>query len=352
MFDLIRGAVQRIRSRVRSSTRSGKKLILHIGRHKTGTSSLQLFLCRNEARLRDAGYVYPRTLRAPIAHHPLARSHNCSVADELAPAELEEFWKELEPAPNVIISSEEFQNACPYSVARDFGFFDVSIVVYLREQVGYFLSAYAQAVKARKVVWTMAEFERAHFRADYYSFLRKWDYAFPENRINARLFDRDALIGGDICSDFLRSSEICGEEALSNFVRIENDNNPSIGGALLEFKRRLNATDFDQHVNTSDMYRILQEMARNCAHYRLAKIIPAELYSNIVSACRNSNKKVSDRWLHTEIAADPNMEFGNQLQLDAERLDKLFDDMAAVNDEVSNALRRRYRDILLCGTPS
>lgn len=58
---------------------AGKKLILHIGRPKTGTSSIQHFLAANAEALAAEGAVYPRAgRRAPdrrglrAAHHALA----------------------------------------------------------------------------------------------------------------------------------------------------------------------------------------------------------------------------------------------------------------------------------------
>jgi len=38
-----------------------KKAILHIGTEKTGTTSIQLYLYENRARLARQGYLFPET---------------------------------------------------------------------------------------------------------------------------------------------------------------------------------------------------------------------------------------------------------------------------------------------------
>jgi hypothetical protein len=46
---------------------------IHIGPHKTGTSSIQWFLKQNRAELLKHGYFVPESETKHGAHHPIAR---------------------------------------------------------------------------------------------------------------------------------------------------------------------------------------------------------------------------------------------------------------------------------------
>src|SRR5690606_19912977 len=92
-----------------------KRLILHIGRHKTGTTRLQFFLDKHAEELRRLGACYPLTGReAPTerertAHHQLALllfNRDSAGLEALQP----KFRAETAPFDLVVLSSEAFQN--------------------------------------------------------------------------------------------------------------------------------------------------------------------------------------------------------------------------------------------------
>ena len=50
-----------------------KRVVLHIGRHKSGTSSIQTSLAFNTKKLSNSGFLYPISFRGRhVAHHKLA----------------------------------------------------------------------------------------------------------------------------------------------------------------------------------------------------------------------------------------------------------------------------------------
>lgn len=53
---------------------SERKCFIHIGTHKTGTTSIQHLLIRNSSALRERGYCYPQAGRLELSpgHHNLA----------------------------------------------------------------------------------------------------------------------------------------------------------------------------------------------------------------------------------------------------------------------------------------
>ncbi|MGH1398028.1 MAG: hypothetical protein ACRBCT_02330 [Alphaproteobacteria bacterium] len=58
-----------------------KKLILHIGQSKTGTTSLQYFLHANKEKLSEMGILYPDVYRA---NKPVGKYEHNSFADSLS----------------------------------------------------------------------------------------------------------------------------------------------------------------------------------------------------------------------------------------------------------------------------
>jgi len=247
-----------------------QELILHIGRHKSGTSSLQRFLVDNAAVLLEHGWYYPCHGRGRrIAHHDLATYFNSRQIDRLSESEQRElsrevnlFREEVAERPKVILSSENFQNVDPNNLVNEFSDSKLTIVVYLREIISYFLSAYSQAIKANKLTLDQTQFLQKRFRANYFTHLCSWKKAFPSATLKVRLFNKSALHQNDIRHDFLEITGLSGHEKNSRFNFRSYDSNPTIAGDLLFFKRKLNEYDFESVISQRQLYGCLQELAR------------------------------------------------------------------------------------------
>ncbi|MEM8788554.1 MAG: hypothetical protein AAGE76_09855 [Pseudomonadota bacterium] len=165
------------------------RVILHIGMEKTGSSALQRFFARNRVMLRMAGLRYPRMEGAPAESH-------CDLVDAIAAdgtgAELvETYAAAVEDAATTLISAEGLSAPDP-GFAQAFGpwaeRFDVTVVVFLRRQDEWALSAYRQAVidpgvaEARGFAdWLDDPVTRA--RLDYATMLEGWNAVFGADRI-------------------------------------------------------------------------------------------------------------------------------------------------------------------------
>ena len=67
-----------------------KRILLHIGTHKTGTSALQRVFQSERATLAASGICYPSTNREPFAHLPKHSSlHAATREPEKFAAEIE-----------------------------------------------------------------------------------------------------------------------------------------------------------------------------------------------------------------------------------------------------------------------
>ncbi|CAA0098130.1 Uncharacterised protein [Halioglobus japonicus] len=271
-----------------------KRLFLHFGRHKCGTTSIQKTLYQNRNKLLESGYYYPVTGIRVAAHHEIAEAlgnKNPSANENV----LEKLYLELKSETqltncrNVIISSEQLQGCNPSVVADFFKDFDVVPVCYLREQAAYLRSSYLQKVHATNYVGSIEQFYQEGFFTDYRVFLERWQAAFSNN-ISVRLFDRDSLTDGDVVRDFLIAILGLTSEELDN-LELLSDENPSLSREMLAFKLEYNARDLP---NNGTVYFGLGKLSK--AHGSKYEI-PQEITQTVRDQYCESNSWVEENVL-------------------------------------------------------
>lgn len=274
-----------------------KRVILHIGRHKSGTSSLQKFLSENDILLKENNFIYPiNFFYRGYAHHELAELLSRKNTKNLSSVALDDLLSNLAEQINelfqkvdgdVILSSEAFQNCHPLVIKALFERIDckVEVVCYIREQVGYIASAYNQKVHATGYQGDIYEFFES-FQLDYSDFISSWAEAFEQFRI--RVFDKRLLLRSDIVCDFL--------EAILNIRGVtppKRLNNVSLSRKYLSFKLLMNKDNFSQldKKERARLYRILANYSEfdKSGSYRL----PSGLAAQISEAVSQSNEWVS-----------------------------------------------------------
>ena len=206
-------------------------LILHIGRHKTGTTSLQHFLHANREELRKYGIIYPEPIEAVAAHHGIAialkAGHDVS--------QYREMLRGLRPRKqNVLLSSEGFQRLRPREMRKLCGRYPTMAVVYIREQFSYAWAAYAQTVCAGPDTRSFEEALRTYV-PDYHKFLSRW-LAITKGNLKVRIFERKQLIEGDVVADFCQVILSLDKNKFSQ-TRIVNE---TLGWRSVNFLRRVN----------------------------------------------------------------------------------------------------------------
>lgn len=259
------------------------RVVLFIGHHKVGSSSLQDFLSRNALALLRAGILYPSVemqghalmlaaaLRGhdgmtalplnlreahnalafrmmsehkqtePPAHHP-----NLPGSDQMLLA-IRHQMEALRPEA-VVLCAEVFSNFAATDIGmierlRDFfAGCDVTLMATLRRPDEYLVSWESQRMKfgqssqplrhPRRLVWTSR-----NIHLNYELMLRGWIETFPEARIVLRDYAEVMQAGGSI-ADFQAQSGLDFPQGLMPVPR----SNPSIKVALLEIMRRINET--------------------------------------------------------------------------------------------------------------
>jgi hypothetical protein len=132
---------------------------VHIGTHKTGTTSLQAMLCKNETLFRNAGVFIPKAGRFEqhsAAHHNIAWELGRDDRFDRRLGTFEALLREAATvdAANICLTSEDFEllHGDPAALTRlrdgllGIGY-TPTILVYLRPQVEYLESLYAEIIK-------------------------------------------------------------------------------------------------------------------------------------------------------------------------------------------------------------
>jgi len=176
-----------------------KSILIHIGTHKTGTTSIQQFLVRASDQLREDGILYPEAGRpddrAPHGHHTLAWS-----IQQRQGLENLEGWEEVvceirrSSCPRILLSSEVFETCSVSEIRQIRSFFPdskVRALGYLRRPFSYMVSMYKQHIRAwgeTRPFWQFAD-AKMHL-LDYPSLLDRWRQGLGEGQLTARSFEQ------------------------------------------------------------------------------------------------------------------------------------------------------------------
>lgn len=241
------------------------EILLHIGLHKSGTSSIQNFLSGNAEALARQGICYPRAGRRRIeaegeylAHHQLATRLNPKFTDREELSRIREaFRAEVAGHDRVLVSSEGFARI------RDFDAFDwffegfrLRAIVYVRELADYAVAAYQEAVQGSDLYCSF-DFYLTHFKVNLPAIIRLWRERCAA--VIVRPFARPLLRGGDLIEDFCHEAGIAGLDTARASWR-----NPSISGNLLTFKLLFNQF----HPHGREIYGALGRLAEGEARFR------------------------------------------------------------------------------------
>lgn len=195
-----------------------KKLFVHIGTGKTGSTALQYFLNQYSDSLRDDySLSYVRSGRGKNRRE---RGHQHAKFSQSVGLETTELSLDIayeignSDTTTHVISSEQFSTPRPGVCPRVYLYplmqvAEVHVVLYVRPQDQYIDSLYAQWLKKVErlpPVGGIREFYQQRQKRgwpDYYRLARRWEDVVGLERVHVRPYDRKQLLGGDIVRDFL-----------------------------------------------------------------------------------------------------------------------------------------------------
>ena len=191
-------------------------IYLHIGLHKTGTSTIQRFAAGNVDLLARYGVLYPQIGRQAEAHHQLMKDAR-GEADTRLVDELADFVRAHDDQ-NVLISAEGLSTLLGPAVQRFVEpltkVADIRVLLYVRSAAVRLVSSYNQVTKRSLNVSSFDEFFR--FRAsgrDIDHHVQNWGAAVGYDALRVRTIEPAALVSGDLLTDFCAALGI-GEEAI------------------------------------------------------------------------------------------------------------------------------------------
>jgi hypothetical protein len=165
-----------------------KQVFLHIGLHKTGSTSIQYFLSHNRKRLAELGYLYPSKR---INHCNLASALKKYSENNYYP-EWEKTIKEIESSnlEKIIISSEVFVESKTDEIikrlAEKLKNYQTKIIVYIRRQDRILESSFTQKVKSGVAYNSLEHYLQKRSSVNYWEKIDAWSRVFGVDNIIVR----------------------------------------------------------------------------------------------------------------------------------------------------------------------
>ncbi len=271
-----------------------RKVILHIGRHKSGTTALQEYMYAHKKWLNDNGFIYPQIYFRSTAHHLLSLKFRHDKLKDLSKEDIDILLDQARSTiikntlkdQIIIISAEGFQNCDPGIIRRLFskGDFDVKIVCYFRDQVSYLATSYAQAIHQRLQDIDLNQYIK-NANPNYYLFISEWKKYF--DNIVVRNFSKKTLINQDIIDDFIENVLELKRPDTKQFI-----SNPSLTRRYLSFKYMYNKKYQNGLITQIDppskLYKLLGEFSRTDDSGKFLLIKPDAQY--VYEKYKESNK--------------------------------------------------------------
>jgi len=280
-----------------------RKIIVHIGSHKTGSTAIQTFFSKNRKELRERGVVYPENACPEIAefgHHmipwafvtneqflPTLYAEKYLIQDKTTL--FEKVKSECKTDETMILSSEEFstltkEEVC--SLKEWLSDFNVEIILYLRRQDKYLESAYKTSVLSGSVNTNFIEFcKYQRFNLNYLELIKTWEDVF-EN-ITIRSYS-DSNISDDIVGDFLGLVDL---SELHDKNQKEREN-PSLNAEVIEVIRALRLrNEPESSIEVIKNNAILLSLGNKTSTF-----LTTDLYNSIKDTYSSSNEMIHKKY--------------------------------------------------------
>lgn len=183
-----------------------RTLVLHIGAHRTATSSIQAYLFANRQRLRRQGFLYPFKTKRHLDTFNAIFSGRTTAA-EIA-AKLKSRRRQDGPLHTAILSDEDVcarQSLAPIAAFREH--FDVKVVYAIRRQDLWLESWYLQNVKWQwnkdlaHISWNAFLRGRDRFHwIDYDRTVAELERTFGAQNVIVYVHEADQMPGGPIAT--------------------------------------------------------------------------------------------------------------------------------------------------------
>ncbi|WP_262689848.1 hypothetical protein [Kordiimonas aestuarii] len=286
-----------------------KKLFLHIGLHKTGTSAIQHALFHAREKLLAQNYLYPKSVAwDDHSHHrlllPFWQGEDYGEAFDLLADEVA-----AEKCSNLILSSELFPNAYQQG-ARFPPLWDrvcalaeeIEIILYARRQDRLAASVFKQWSKSDdlKLAMSPSDFiaDEVRINMDIEHYCRGWTNAPKVSALHLRSYDAEKK---NLIKSFLAILGLPAD-TLSGLDRVRA--NPTLDGQQLIFRHYFNGLDLNQETSDALLSYILGNLSSKPA---LDIFTPEERHS-LLERYKESNEAAFGGYGNTTTPFDSRME--------------------------------------------
>lgn len=277
-----------------------KKLVIHAGGSKTGSSSIQMALAENARALKAAGILVPDTnlgTRAAVTGHqvPLFETlrHKPCEGREIVTARITDLFERNSDCHTVLISAENLGSIGDEPRLFDdvVGRYDTRVIMYIRRQDEFMLSAWQQWFGKQNTDFWAWLLESAGDYGNWRRMVENWLAALDESRITLRLFDREHLVDRDVVADFF--SLIGPVPQGLKFPRSKA--NPSYAPALFDMVTGEKLVFEDEH--DSRFFDMVEDLVGSRFHKaaREPELTPAQRRA-LLSRYRDSNEWIRQRF--------------------------------------------------------
>lgn len=249
---------------------SEKRIIIHTGPGKTGSSAIQAWLTKNREQLIAEGVYYPKhnlskeqissgNLRTILSQEKSSKRKNTNEDWLVDPDKITLLLEEFDKSDcSVLLISSEFFFHRMVDIQKHLP--KAEFIAYIRNPVELLESNYNQAIKRHG---TLVKFSVPKSLDRYFwKYLSKAYETVGTQCVHLRPYDESLMVGNNIVSDLL---SVIGIDKLVENKRI----NPSFTFASLEFKRLLN--HFELGVLEPKLDNALQGCTLGNASYSLMK---------------------------------------------------------------------------------
>lgn len=284
-----------------------KKLYIHIGTHKTGSTSIQNVLKKERKHLLKEGIFYLGRFRDISKPMKDMIEYDEKHVEEFHKEAVRKIEESKKTNPAIYVTSNEkwsghdmlaYSNAPAnarmlWDIFKPFQF-DIKIVVYLRQQDKFFESAYSQKVK-RGASYSFQEFldKIEHVKDCHWDhYLDAYAKYFGEKNIIVQPFDKKYLPEKD--SLIHSFGKIIGSEYLKDY-QLKRVKNRGYSKDVMEIARLSNKYLSKEEIRA--MKYILMEVRLPTQNYTY---FPLEQRKELISHFEKSNRRVAQKYLKDE----------------------------------------------------
>lgn len=255
-----------------------KKLFLHVGLHKTGTTAIQGYLFENKDKLIEQGILYPTTKFHPVGQQRLAYAFNGINSPHLSESDVNtgeifiELKKKLEEIKHntLIISSENMTPSSDVKVIskiyKVFIRYDVKVIIYLRNVSNYRQSLYREHIKLpNSETCSFSEFIPP-YPLSFEAIVNPWESVFGEENVFIRSYDELKEKNISVIDDFNAVVGINGND-LEMPIKKKNPTYPNIALDLIRAANNYELS-FNQRAKINSL------ILKFCYEYRLSAVWP------------------------------------------------------------------------------